>query len=66
MLYIVWLIEDKLAGSARWWCGGNRFDTDANEAIHFIRKEDADRVILTTLNYIEFPLIATEHCWSDE
>ena len=60
-----WLIEDQCAPQARWWRGVG-FSTDANEAIRFARKEDADKVILTTLTDVDFPLIATDHGWYGE
>jgi hypothetical protein len=65
-MVIAWLIEDEFAPQARWWCGGDVFSTDANSAVRFSRKEDADRVRLTTLARTEFPLVATEHGWHDE
>jgi hypothetical protein len=62
---IAWLIEDEFAPQARWWCGGDRFSNDAEEAIRFSRKQDADKVRLTTLADTRFPLISTEHAWTE-
>lgn len=66
-----WLIEeDSEAGpNGRWWRGGNKwnadnFSADANEAIRFARKEDAEKVIRTTLADEAYRLVATEHGWS--
>lgn len=58
----VWLIEDKYAPRGRWWCGYG-YSYEANEAIRFARKDDADKVILTALANETFTLIATEHMW---
>ena len=61
---LAWLIEDELGPQARWWCGES-YSTDANEAIRFCRKEDAEKVIRTILASREFSLIATEHGWPE-
>lgn len=60
-----WLIEDRFAPGPRWWHGAG-YSSDANEAVRFARKVDAQRVILTTLLNEDFPLIATEHGWYED
>lgn len=61
---IAWLIEDKYTPHVRWWAGYG-YSSDANEAIRFARKEDANRVILTVLAHETFTLHAVEHGWHD-
>lgn len=62
MAAIVWLIEDRDAPRGRWWRGSG-YSYEANEAIRFSRKDDAEKVILTTLAHEPFKLIATDHIW---
>lgn len=54
-----WLIE---TSQSSWW-SGNGYSTDANEAVRFSRKEDAEKVISTALDNEMLALIATEHGW---
>lgn len=62
---ITWLIEDQFAQQVRWW-RGEGFSTDANEAVRFARREDAEKVIMTVLARTEFPLVAIEHGWHEQ
>lgn len=56
---IAWLVEQSFDDAPHWWYGSD-FTADANEAVRFCRKEDAEQVIL------ERGLVdarATEHMW---
>lgn len=66
-----WLIELPRAGSTPTWFTGRNpvlFSDDANEAIRFARKQDAEAMI-AGWNGWELPMIvgavATEHAWMD-
>jgi hypothetical protein len=61
---IAWLLESKFkAPQPSWWNGrpegdGNQFTTNANEAVRFSRREDAERVA-ARMHMVR----ATEHKW---
>ena len=58
-----WLIE--FTGGAPSWWDGRGPDTgmfDANEAVRFARREDAERVLYWIVT--RRPAIVTEHLWS--
>lgn len=63
-----WLIEQQFNGRAVWWRGdpsGHRdWTPDANEAVRFARKEDAERV-LRALGSFWLKAQALEHAWDD-
>ncbi len=63
-----WLIENHLTGSRTpvWWCGGHMFSANANEAVRFARKQDAEKARLTIFDGVEYMLVSTEHGWHDE
>jgi hypothetical protein len=58
---IAWLIERSAGFDPMWWDGRGRFVSDANDAVRFARKVDAERVI----DYLRFDntVKATEHGW---
>jgi hypothetical protein len=64
-----WLIEIQIGGRAVWWRAiancGRTWTTDANEAVRFARKGDAERVIrgLRGDDPVMAGAIATEHMW---
>ncbi len=62
-----WLIERQLGGRAIWWRAtptcGRTWTTDANEAVRFARKEDAQKVMFTWSDPFFRGAIATEHMW---
>ena len=55
-----WLIENDWNERPEWW-RPLKWTTDANEAVRFARKEDAERVIREMLFANAH---ATEHIWS--
>lgn len=57
-----WLIEMSFDGKAHWWFGSDFID-DANQAVRFSRREDANQVILERGLVDAVP---TEHIWIDE
>jgi hypothetical protein len=59
--HVAWLIESIDNGKAYWWRGSD-FTDDANEAVRFSRREDADQVILERGMDDSF---SAEHMWCD-
>lgn len=62
-----WLIEVDIDGP-KWWGGGGLFNTDANYAIRFARKVDAEEMIKYVPKFFgadSRPIkpIATEHAF---
>ncbi len=61
-----WLIE---AAGPKWWDGSGfttaAFVTDANKAMRFSRKADAQKAIIWLLPLFSQLLKATEHGWMD-
>lgn len=64
-----WLLEVQLGGRAVWWRAradcGRTWTTDANEAIRFARKLDAERCrdALRNVDAFMADAIATDHMW---
>lgn len=61
-----WLVEGKIGCVPRWWTGLGVQFSDANSAIRFSRREDAERAIRSMLprdHVIVFEVRATEHQW---
>lgn len=60
-----WLIEFREANRPTWWDGRgpNTSTNDANDAIRFSRKQDAERV--ASLGFMKRKYIITEHSWSN-
>lgn len=64
-----WLIEIVMGGRAWWWMAdngcGRQWTTDANEAIRFARKLDAERLIQRLgSTRVDFRgAYATDHMW---
>ena len=64
-----WLITNTIAGRDVWWRAhnecGRTWTTDANDAVRFARKEDAERVIgaLRGVDGFMPDATATEHMW---
>lgn len=65
-----WLIEQKFNGRGVWWRGildsGRDWTTDANEAVRFARKIDAERVLRSGVMGVFWKgAAATDHLWDD-
>lgn len=64
-----WLIENTIGSCAVWWRAtpscGRTFTTDANEAVRFPRKQDAEKVIRALAHSDPFMrgAKATDHMW---
>lgn len=56
-----WLIEEANKTAIYWWSGGPLSTTDAQQAIRFARREDAERVIQHLPDGHFFK--AVEHVW---
>ena len=56
---VAWLLESKFQGQPKpsWW-NGNQFTTNANEAVRFFRREDAE-LVAARMHMVR----ATEHKW---
>ena len=57
-----WLIEMRVeeTGQTFWW-DGVAFTVNANWAIRFSRREDAERIIKAA--FLRKECFASEHCW---
>lgn len=58
-----WLIEANMTYWDGRACTPNSFVSDVNEAVRFVRLEDAERVRLWLLEEWAFALRSTEHAW---
>lgn len=62
-----WLIEQVIGGRAVWWRAraecGRLWTVDANEAVRFSRKLDAERVIMARVDPFMSGAFATDHMW---
>lgn len=68
-----WLIElpHSNGGIPRWWCGSSNdgehplWSGDANRAVRFSRKVDAEQVMVTTLGSLSYShnLFVSDHEW---
>ncbi len=55
-----WLIEMKSENKPSWWTGSG-WSSDANDAIRFVRQQDADKIILYEMESLMWRAVATEH-----
>lgn len=62
---VAWVIE----ADGAYWDGRHAsaagFDADPNNAVRFVRREDAERVKYWLLKDYAFALRTTEHVWMD-